>query len=169
MRLSIVNCPDKKRFRPYVKRAAIFYAENLMSKSMLENIYIKINFNPKLEVCGCASIEEYTLTGKAREFLIEVNPDIGAREILDTIGHEMVHIKQFAYSETNDRLSRWKGEYIPQEVDYYDQPWEIEAYGMAVGLFTKFVVQEQLWNVFKGIQNPDRPIERVVLGWKNIE
>lgn len=165
MHLSIVNCPDKGRFRPYVKRAAIFYAEYLMTKSMLENIHLRIKFDAKLDVCGYASVEEYNICGKPREFLIELNPQIGAREILDTLAHEMVHVKQYAYSETNERLTRWKGEYISEDVDYYDQPWEVEAYGMAVGLFTKFAIQEKLWEVFDGIANPNTPIEKKPLGW----
>ena len=37
MQLSIVGCPDKERFRPYVKRAAIFYTNELISKKLLEN------------------------------------------------------------------------------------------------------------------------------------
>mgnify|MGYP003347657100 CR=1 FL=1 len=45
MKLSIVGCPDKERFRPYVKRAVIFYAKKLMSDKMLENISIKVKFN----------------------------------------------------------------------------------------------------------------------------
>lgn len=167
MRLRIVKCPDKKLFRPYVKRAAIFYAEELMSKSMLENIHLQIKFDPKLDVCGYASVEEYNFCGKPRQFLIEINPHIGAREILDTLAHEMVHVKQYAYMETNENLTRWKGEKISENLDYYIQPWEIEAYGMAVGLFTKFAVKEKLWEVFKGIYDPNKPIKKVSIGWKN--
>ena len=166
MQLSIIKCPDKEGFRPFVKRATHFFAEELMTKNMLENIHLTIKFDKSLEVCGYASVEEYTYSGKAREFLVEVNPNIGAREILETIAHEMVHVKQYAYSETNERLTRWKGEYISDDVDYYSQPWEIEAYGMAVGLLNKFVVKEKLWEVFEGIANPDSPIEKIPLGWK---
>ena len=169
MHLSIINCPDKGRFRPFVKRAAIFYAEYLMTKSMLENIHLRIKFDKKLEVCGYASVEEYDFGRKPREFLIEINPHIGAREILDTLAHEMVHVKQYAYSETNESLTRWKGQYISDDVDYYDQPWEVEAYGMAVGLFTKFAIQEKLWEVFPGVNNPETPIEKKTIEWLNDE
>jgi hypothetical protein len=167
MHLSIVNCPDKGRFRPFVKRAALFYADQLMTKSMLENIHLRIKFDAKLDVCGYASVEEYNVCGKAREFLVEINPHIGAREILDTLAHEMVHVKQYAYSETNENLTRWKGQYISEDVDYYDQPWEVEAYGMAVGLFTKFAIKEKLWEVFPGVNNPETPIEKKTIEWIN--
>lgn len=167
MHLSIVGCPDKERFRPFVKRAALFYANELMTVKMLENINLRIKFDKSLDVYGYASVEEYNGSGKPREFSIELNPLIGAREILDTLAHEMVHIKQYVYGETNEKLTRWKGTKIDSdEIEYYSQPWEIEAYGMAVGLFTKFAVKEKLWDVFEGVRDPETPITSEPLGWK---
>jgi hypothetical protein len=168
MKLSIVGCPDKERFRPYVKAATKFYAEELISKKLLENIFIQIKFNKDIDVYGYASIEEFNDAGKPREFMIELNPNTSARDILDTIAHEMVHVKQYVYGETNENLTRWKGVPIDSDkVEYYSHPWEIEAYGMAVGLFTKFAIKECLWEVFEGIRNPAMPIRKESLGWKN--
>ena len=166
MQLSIVGCPDKKHFRPYVKRAALFYAEQLISPKLKENIYLRIRFSPNIEAYGYAEILEYNESRKAREFQIEIHPGIGAAEILKTLAHEMTHIKQYAYNETNETLTRWKGKKIDSDIDYWVQPWEIEAFGTEVGLFSKFVVKEKLWEVFFGIQNPDSPIEPESLGWK---
>ena len=45
MKLSIVGCPDRERFRPYLKRAAEYYAKSLMSEKMLDIISIKIKFD----------------------------------------------------------------------------------------------------------------------------
>lgn len=168
MKLRIVNCPDRD-FKPYVERAALFYGQYLLSKKMLDNINLKIKFNGKLDVLGFASIEEHTPTGKARDFLIELHPWAGAKEILKTLAHEMVHIKQFAYNETNDSLTRWKGVPIDSDaLDYYKHPWEIEAYGMDVGLFTQFAIKEKLWEVFEEIQDPSTPIEKKKINWKKL-
>ena len=168
MRLSIVGCPDKERFRPYVKSAVKFYAEELISKKLLENIFLQIKFNKNIDVHGYATIEEFNDSGKPREFMIEVNPDIGGREILDTLAHEMVHVKQYVYGEMDESLTRWKDIPIDSDkVEYYSHPWEIEAYGMAVGLFTKFAIKERLWEVFEGIKDPSRKIEVEPIGWKN--
>jgi len=167
MKLSIVGCPDKKNFRPYIKRAAIFYAQELLTPKMLENVYLRIKFNPKIDAYGYAEILEYNESRKAREFEIELHPGIGAAEILKTLAHEMTHIKQFAYNETNENLTRWKGLRVdPDNLEYWVQPWEIEAHGMESGLFTKFAVKEKLWEVFSGMQNPDAPIVPEPLGWK---
>jgi hypothetical protein len=166
MKLRIVNCPDKD-FKPFVERAVHFYGQSLMSKRLLDNINLKVKFNPKLNVCGFASVEDYNNSGKPREFLIEIHSWIGAKEIFKTLAHEMVHVKQFAYMETNDSLTRWKGAVVdPDNLDYYKHPWEIEAYGMDTGLFTNFAIKEKLWEIFEGIQDPTTPIEKKKLGWK---
>ena len=167
MQLSIVGCPDKKQFRPYVKRAVIFYAEQLIKPKLLENICLRIKFNPKLDAYGYAQILEYNSSKKAREFEIELHPGIGAAEILKCLAHEMTHIKQYVYGETNETLTRWTGIKIDSDnLDYWVQPWEIEAHGMESGLFTKFATKEKLWEVFTGIQNPDSPIIPESIGWK---
>jgi hypothetical protein len=167
MQLSIVGCPDKTHFRPYVKRAALYYAEQLISPKLRENIYLRIKFNSKIGVYGYAEILEYNESRKAREFEIELNPGIGAAEILKTLAHEMTHIKQYAYNETNETLTRWKGMRVnSDDIDYWEQPWEIEAFGKETCLFSKFAIKEKLWEVFHGVQNPDSPIKPEPLGWK---
>ena len=166
MKLKIVNCPDKN-FRPYVKKAVEFYGQYLISKRLLDNINLKVKFNQNLSVYAFASIEDYNASGKAREFLIEIHPWIGSREILKTLAHEMVHIKQFAYNETNETLSRWKGTPIDSDtVDYYQHPWEMEAYSLDTGLFYKFAVAEKLWEIFDDIGNPSDPIVKQEIRWK---
>jgi len=157
MQLSIVGCPDKQHFRPYVKRAAIFYAQELMSPRMLENIFIRIKFK-KIDAHGYASVTEFSPSNKPRQFEIEIHPGIGAKEILKTLAHEMVHIKQYATGDMNVNCTRWKGSKV-ESPDYWTEPWEIEAYGTQPGLWVKFAKKEKLWEVFKGVSDPDSPIE----------
>jgi hypothetical protein len=134
---------------------------------MLENIFLRIKFNNKIDAYGYASVEDYNDSGKPRDFEIEIHSGIGASDILKTLAHEMVHIKQYAYNETNETLTRWKGRKVDSDnTDYWVQPWEIEAFGTEVGLFSKFAIKEKLWDIFTGIQNPDGPIEKEELGWK---
>lgn len=170
MKLSIVGCPDKERFRPFVKRAAQFYAKELMSDKMLENIFVRIRFNKDIDAFGYASIDEYNDSGKPREFEIEIHPGIGGYDILKTLAHEMVHIKQYVYGETNEAMTRWKGQRVDSDtIDYWVQPWEVEAHGYEAGLFTKFAIQEKLWEIFEGVTNPDSPISIEPLGWKQYD
>jgi len=57
----------------------------------------------------------------------------------------MVHLKQYAKGELKDyikpaRMIGWMGEkYLMEELDYWEQPWEIEAYGREKGLYFKFM------------------------------
>ena len=169
MQLSIIGCPDKKRFRPFVKRAALFYAEQLMTPKMLENIFVRVKFDPKIDALGYAEVINYNESNKPREFQIELNPSAGSHDILETLAHEMVHVKQYAYSEMNEYGNRWRGQRINTEnLDYYDEPWEIEAYGVSTGLFSKFVIKEKLWEVFSDIRNPDAPLVPEPIAWRNI-
>ena len=169
MYLSIVGCPDKKQFLPYVKRATKFYAEQLLSEKQLKDIHIRIKFNKKIDVFGYASVEDDNITKKPKEFLIEVHPKIGAADILKTIAHEMVHIKQYACGDLDETLMSWKGKRVDSNnLDYYDHPWEIEAHGLEVGLFSKFAIKEKLWDVFEGINNPDGPLKTTEIKWKKV-
>jgi len=170
MHIKIINCPDKD-FKPFVKRATEFYSQHLLpSERLRKNISLTIKFNNKLDFWALASIEEYNASKKAREFLIEIHPWIGASEILKTLAHEMVHIKQFAKGETNETLSKWKGLSVDSDsIDYYEHPWELEAFSLETGLWTKFAIKEELWNIFKDISNPNAPIKNKDIKWKYLK
>jgi hypothetical protein len=61
----------------------------------------------------------------------------------------MVHLKQYAKGEMKDiwrpvRMVKWQGEkYLHEEMDYWECPWEIEAYGREKGLYFKFLTYLQ--------------------------
>jgi hypothetical protein len=169
MNLKVINCPDKN-FKPFVEKAALFYAKELIQNTRIRNnCFTTIRFDGNLEEYGYASVEDYNTRKQAREFLIEIHPGIGARKILETLAHEMVHVKQFIFNETNDDLSIWHGKKINSDTtDYWSHPWEIDAHGRETGLLTKFVVTECLWEVFDEFRNPNLPIVSVPIKWKKI-
>ena len=59
------------------------------------------------------------------------------------LGHEMIHVKQYLNNEIFDYKNgfvRYKGEefddsYKSKLENYFESPWEIEAYGRELGLF----------------------------------
>ena len=166
MNIEVLNCKDK-RLEEYIHRAITFYGEQLISKRILNNICIDVSFDDDMTDLGGASIEGFNTAKKPRDFLIEISNKVGAKSVLMTLAHEMVHIKQYAYCETNEYLSKWKGVHIDSDaIDYYDLPWEIEAYGKEQGLFSGFVIKEKLWEVINDINIPDSPIEQEEMGWK---
>ena len=70
-------------------------------------------------------------------------------------------------NETNDQLTKWRGKRINSDkVDYWVQPWEIDAYGRETGLLTKFAISEHLWEIFDDFVNPGEPIVKQPIKWK---
>ena len=167
MKVKILNCPDKY-FKPYVERAALFYAKELIHNTRIRNNCTTIiRFDSKSKNFGSCGAEGYNTKNEPREFLIEIHPGIGARDILETLAHEMVHVKQLVYHETNDELSVWKGKRVNSDLlDYWHHPWEIEAHGREDGLLTKFAMQECLWEVFEGFRDPTLPIVSRPIKWR---
>ena len=159
--------PDE-RFNEYVQRASQFYAEQLFPKQLLRHLVVSVKFSKHLDAFGYTSVEKRNSKGKAREFLIELHPYITGKEILKTLAHEFVHVKQYVYEELNEEQTQWQGEPFDSDaVDYYQLPWEIEAHGHEIGLFTNFAKKESLWNVLENVYNPDTPVQPVPLGWKD--
>lgn len=72
-----------------------------------------------------------------REFEIEINRTLRLRRLLETVAHEMVHVKQYARHEMKEPRV-WKGKILDKSIEYWDLPWEIEAHGREVGLFIRW-------------------------------
>lgn len=72
-----------------------------------------------------------------REFEIECSKELTLKDLVTTICHEMVHVKQYYRKEMSDTGFKWKKKSIPQDTNYYDLPWEKEAYRLQDGLAQK--------------------------------
>ena len=79
----------------------------------------------------------FCLCVNPREFVIEINCNLDDDDFIETVCHEMVHVKQHARRELEDMtlsLKRWKGEdwitLFSSIEDYMNFPWEKEAYEM---------------------------------------
>lgn len=80
--------------------------------------------------------------------------DLKARmkTFLRVLAHEMVHVKQYLNNEmfdyTDGERVRFKGRLyaMPQskkmDWQYYESPWEIEAYGRAEGLYDMYYMKD---------------------------
>ena len=64
-----------------------------------------------------------------REFEIEIEKELGLREFITALCHEMVHVKQGVRGELTEATGQqyWKGK-NHTETEYWSQPWEKEAY-----------------------------------------
>jgi hypothetical protein len=101
---------------------------------------------------SCIGIDDHILP---RHFYIEVEKTQTPKMLLQTLGHELTHAKQFAlgelkYPKRNLAVSKWKGESITDsDIDYWDMPWEIEAHGREIGLYMQFIEYMEILPQFK--------------------
>ena len=119
-----------------IKYAANFYADLLIPKQK-HKIYLDINANEISADGYCTCMDLY-------DFEIEIHKDLTFEHMMITLAHEMVHVKQYATGELRDyvkstSLNRWQGKIVDDsKINYWDRPWEIEAFGREFGLYARF-------------------------------
>jgi len=140
--------------RRIIKSAVAFFSDQLMDLRTRRRLNIKIVRKSSIDVMAeCGAIED----GRSPKcFKIDIRAHKRDDDIIKTLAHEMVHVKQFAKNELSARLRRvakGKGhqyEYVmkwfgliwepkAKEDEYWDAPWEIEAYGREHGLYQKWL------------------------------
>jgi hypothetical protein len=63
-----------------------------------------------------------------RLFEMRICRGMNLYDIITTVCHEMVHIKQYVRGELNACGTRWKSRKISDKTQYMDLPWEKEAF-----------------------------------------
>ena len=145
MIVSVRNARDRTLVY-LLKLAAESFAKNLMSPQLSKNISIKIIVRDKLDAGGFCDYE-IDRDGNPREFIIELLRTRKKINMFKVLAHEMVHVKQHAKGEAKDKFKKdkyvtlWFGEKYDDDTSYWDQPWEIEAYGLENSLVAKFLVE----------------------------
>jgi hypothetical protein len=139
MQIQLQNVP--KKLKPVeIKSALEFYANVLMKKNLHKNIMLRVCFNNAGENTTCWEDDHL----RPREFTINICSRMGYQNIFLTLAHEMVHVKQYAMGELRDVMrgptpQRWLNAPIDSDnIEYWDLPWEIEAYGREKGLYFRF-------------------------------
>jgi hypothetical protein len=150
MNIVITGMNGKRKQKALLQEAAEFFAAQLMDPRMVRNLTLDIEVYKNLDVEGECVDEDGVRN--PRWFTIGLkSQDI--KNMIKTLGHEMVHVKQHAKNELQTGhavaarggikiYSKWMGEiWKPKgkEDAYFDAPWEIEAYGREVGLYAKWV------------------------------
>jgi hypothetical protein len=130
------------KFKNMVTIAIQDYCDRIMSRKLQESIYLKVFIKKKLEEKGIEAYCHYvSFEDGIREFEIVIKKGSSLRNFLLYLAHECVHMKQLASGELKDgvRTCRWQGQIVEDSIDYWDQPWEIEAYGREKGLYHRFI------------------------------
>jgi hypothetical protein len=119
--------------RKYAESMVQFCIDTLMPRMTTLDIEVKLTV-PQGAMGYCLE------TDNNRTFEIELDRKLSLRKLMETLAHEMVHVKQYARREFHPANNAWLGKtYNPKKVSYWDLPWEIEAHGRETGLFIRWV------------------------------
>ena len=82
-------------------------------------------------------------TYRPREFLIELNTHMDQEMYIKTLLHELVHLQQWVTGILRSkRGKRYYGSINVEELDYEDQPHEIEAREQEVTLYLEYLSEK---------------------------
>jgi hypothetical protein len=142
--MQIYTKGSTRKTQKIVKDLTRFCADMLMSKRLVDGLLIRIEFIKDLDNEYDGDCEYVDEESRPKEFLIRVNDSLKLSKKLRTICHEMVHVKQYAtgemkYMSRPARFTKFQGTLYPDEFDYWDSPWEIEAFGREPGLYTRWI------------------------------
>lgn len=115
-------------------------AQRKYAYSMADYVCNKFNINPDIEISfrrltndrslgGCVQVDNH-------EYEIDIKRSLRLRDLLTTLAHELVHVKQYELGQLNHNEE--------EEFDYWDKPSEIEAHGRETGLFITWAEQNKL-------------------------
>jgi hypothetical protein len=81
--------------------------------------------------CDCDVDEE------DEETTIVISKSLSVKDVIRTIFHEMVHVKQYMDGRlVTGYQSRWMGE--TYDCDYNELPWEVEAFDLEAKMFNAY-------------------------------
>jgi len=115
-------------------------AQKMYAYSMAEFVCKKFNINPDVEISFRRLTNDRSLGGcvqvDAGEYEIDLKRSLRMRDMLTTLAHELVHVKQYELGQLNHDAE--------SQYDYWDKPSEIEAHGRETGLFITWAEQNNL-------------------------
>ena len=124
-----------------------FFTENMRNKLKIDVVFKKNLFKDCNSYGNCVWEDTHR---NPREFTIQLEPNQKISLLLNSLAHELVHVKQWAKGEyyelySKPKVYKFNGKLVDTaKVDYWDTPWEIEAHGRAIGLVVQWVRQEKL-------------------------
>ena len=125
-----------------VKDLVQFILEKFFTKKRRSQLKIQISFKKNLlkkrhQLANCIWQDTH-IRPKEFQIQVDINQKIGL--ILNSIAHEMTHVKQWTKGEFYQQMRRpeiymfKKSRIDTSKTDYWDYPWEIEAHGRGIGL-----------------------------------
>ena len=128
-----------RRVRKLVERAAFFFEKELIHPRTAQVLEITFQFKKLKGAYGFCVYEDSHV--KPREFTIEIDKGMSDEDIVRTVAHELVHVKQYVKGELKERYvpdkhMMWHDERVDVGLsNLYDVPWEVEARKLEDELF----------------------------------
>jgi hypothetical protein len=108
--------------RDIVEHAVHWCASKMMPRMRTLDIEVKIK---KLD-----DAYGYCLCDDKRTFQIDIKKGLTLYELITTVCHEMIHVKQYATGELKEVEygAKWKGRRFSDDIAYSKLPWEKQAF-----------------------------------------
>jgi len=120
----VIVTGGKKFERDIVEQTVAFCIRKMMPRLRTLDIEIKVkNLKDAMGYCMMGDTN--------RDFELEIKSGMGMYDLISTVCHEMVHVKQYARKEIwldRDYNQRWKRSRVSSNTEYMDLPWEKEAF-----------------------------------------
>jgi hypothetical protein len=148
----VISGRISKALRADIQAAVPFYLDLLLPESKWNDLKENLSIDVVIKSSDKDGAAGWTLAMEEDHFVIELYKDHVDTPILQTLAHEIVHVKQYALGELREKLRNgqsdiiWKNRrWTPPEGqhEYWDCPWEIEAFGREYGLYKRFLESSQ--------------------------
>ena len=128
--------------RALVRKAADYFMQELLPIRKANNTFLEIRFLKMTSDFNgfCQIHEDEDNDYSPKSFSIDMNSSLSLDDMIETLAHEMVHMRQFRNKELGYRESftRFNGVAYSINMPYKKQPWEKEAYKLEKKLTKKF-------------------------------
>jgi len=140
------NLVDKQHIK-MLRSLSEFVINKFFTKPKQNKLNILVSFEKDLfertnQYANCIWEDEHY---RPFDFSIQIDPNQKIQLLLNSLAHELVHVKQWAkgefYQLQRERsVYKFNGQkFDTTKIDYWDTPWEIEAHGRAIGLVVQWV------------------------------
>lgn len=144
---SITISGGTKKKRELVESVACFMCKKLFPRfKTLQIEFLLSNLQKESGVCGFCNA--FT----TREFLVELDKKLDFYDIIETVCHEMIHVKQHARKELTNYCFKkntvmWKNKSYSLDPELYlNFPWEKEAYEFEFTYAKEYLIYKGVWN-----------------------
>jgi hypothetical protein len=136
--IRIYGFKDDPDLKAIIKKSILFAINELIPYKRKLNLIVKRKAN-LLDVHGAYGL--CYSTDDPHYYYIDLHKDLSTVDLLQTLFHEMVHVKQYAKGELiyKTDYNIWKGRKYKDLENEWNRPWEREARKYEKLIYKKFI------------------------------